>query len=313
MKRHGLYLLISASPLLMAQAPVGVGLVQGELINHIQENYTSDSILDYGEARDVLYSEIDNNDGAVYGVYTNYSVTLDPDMDPSVHLYENGMNCEHIWPQSQYDGTYPMKSDMHNLRPCKENVNSTRSNKPFGNVDDAQAQHWFWLDNNLTNMPESNIDEYSESDTNVFEPREDMKGDIARTVFYFFTIYEDVSDLTFFMSQKDTLYSWHLTDPVSADELERTWDISVYQDNIPNPFIIDESLVYRAYFHQFSSPGDTNLDGVANIVDIVMLVSHILGEQGLTDTQVVNSDLNTDNVINIADITLLIQTIFNTT
>ena len=66
----------------------------------------------------------DNNNGDVFGVYTNYSVTLTEGMDPSIDLYNNGMNCEHVWPQSMYEiiSANHMKSDMHHLRPCKENV-----------------------------------------------------------------------------------------------------------------------------------------------------------------------------------------------
>ena len=45
---------------------------------------------------------------------------------------------------------------------------------------------------NQSNTPTNNIDEYSESEINTnldfFEPREDRKGDISRTIFYFYTI-----------------------------------------------------------------------------------------------------------------------------
>ena len=149
------------------------------------------------------------------------------------HLYENGINCEHIWPQSLYEGGEPLKSDMHALRPCKDNVNSARGNKAFNDVLDSQTATWYWQDIGTSNIPSSNIDEYSESGSYTFEPREDKKGDIARSMFYFYTIYNNVADGNFFNEQKETLYSWHIQDPIEENEISRTWDIASYQNNIP--------------------------------------------------------------------------------
>ena len=50
-------------------------------------------------------------------------------------------------------------------------------------------------------------------------------------------------------SQKETLYEWHNSDPATNEEISRTWSIATYQDNIPNPFIIDNTLIFRAYFY----------------------------------------------------------------
>ena len=135
-----------------------------------------------------------------------------------------------------YEGSSPMKSDMHHLRPCKSNVNSSRGNKPFNNITDSQTNTWFWLSTQTNNIPSNNIDQYSESSSNNFEPREDVKGDIARSMFYFYTMYSNVADENFFNIQKDILYQWHLEDPTSEVEISRTWDIASYQDNLPNPF-----------------------------------------------------------------------------
>ena len=99
------------------------------------------------------------------------------------------MNCEHIWPQSMYETitNNNMKSDMHHLRPCKENANSYRSNKPFNESPDNTTNNWLWLSYNYSNIPSNNISEYSENNSTIFEPREDVKGDIARAVGYKWT------------------------------------------------------------------------------------------------------------------------------
>ena len=294
----------------LTQETIGENLFLDSLIDYVQDNYTTSNVQSYANARDILYSEIDIDNGYVYGIYTNYSVWLDPNEDPSTHLYENGMDCEHLWPQSLYEGSSPMKSDMHHLRPSKSNVNSSRGNKPFNEINDFQTHNWYWLNYASSNIPSTNINEYSESHSNSFEPREDKKGDIARAMFYFYTIYQNVADDNFFELQKEILYQWHIQDEITENEIERTWTIASYQNNIPNPFILDSSLIYRCYFYN-PELGDANLDDIINIVDVVLVVSFILGETDLSDEQFTNSDMDNNGTINVSDIIALIDIILS--
>ena len=308
-KYYILFILLTLKSLL-GQDPIGPNLYGNELINFIQNNYTTNSVLGYNSARDILYSEIDKqSNGNVYCIYTNYSTYLPTNVDPSTHLYENGMDCEHVWPQSMYEGSSPMKSDMHHLRPCKSNVNSSRGNKPFNDINDFNTDTWFWLTYQSNNIPSSNIDEYSESQTLYFEPREDVKGDIARAMFYFYTIYTAEADDSFFNQQKDILFDWHAQDPVEEFEIERTWGIATYQNNIPNPFILDSTLIYRAYFYTENITGDLNNDGLLNIVDVVLVVNYILSNSELSEEQINNADINADEIINVIDIVALVNII----
>ena len=302
-----IFILIFSSSFLFNQEVIGEGLYTNELIYYLNQNYKTNSVLSYGNARDILYSEVDNNNGNVYGVYTNYSVTLDPLEDPSVHLYENGMDCEHLWPQSMYEGTSPMKSDMHHLRPAKSNVNSSRGNKPFDEINDSNTNTWFWLSYSSSNIPTSNIYEYSESGSYDFEPREDIKGDIARSMFYFYTMYTNVADTDFFNEQKDVLLQWHIQDPVNDDEITRTWAISEYQNDIPNPFILDNTLINRCYFYEEIEAGDLNEDALINVVDVVILVNYILGIGELNAIE--QADMDNNSLINVVDVVLLMNLI----
>jgi len=202
---------------------------------------------------------------------------------------------------------------MHHLRPCKDNVNSTRSNKPFSEINDYITDNWYWLEYSSNSIPQNNIDQYSESASSAFEPREDVKGDIARAMFYFYTIYENVANNSFFNEQKDVLYQWHLNDPVINSEIIRTWAIAGYQNNIPNPFILDETLIYRAYFYEEDNNegtiGDVTQDGLVNVVDIVLIVNYVLNTQPLNDNQIEIADINADGIINIVDIVALVSII----
>jgi len=296
-----------------SQDIIGEGLLGDDLIDYLIDNYKTSSVLSYNNARDVLYGEVDKENGQVKAVYTNYSVQLPNGVDPSTHLYENGIDCEHVWPQSMGASQSPMKSDMHHLRPCKTNVNSSRGNNPFGEVNTSQVNHWYWLEYDLTSPPSQNIDEYSESASGLFEPREDMKGDIARSIFYFYTMYSDVADNNFFNIQKEQLYEWHQIDPITSQEIIRTNKISEYQD-YPNPFIIDESLIQRCYFEEDVEEymmGDINQDFTINVLDVVFLMNYILNLIDLNEEQIALGDLNNDNGINILDIVLLIEEIIS--
>jgi len=294
---------------------IGEGLYLNDLINYLNANYKPSNVLSYNSARDVLYGDIEAqlNNGEVFGIYTNYSVNLPNSVDPSSYLYDNGMDCEHLWPQSMYEGTSPMKSDMHHLRPCKSNVNSSRGNKPFNEINDSQTNTWYWLNIQSSNIPTNNIQEYSESGSSYFEPREDVKGDIARSMFYFYTMYTNVANDNFFNTQKEILYQWHLEDPPVQSEIDRTWEIAVYQNNLPNPFILDNSLVERAYFYSppNSNVGDINLDSLINVVDVVLLVNYILGIDSLSEESIQQADLDNNNIINIVDVVALINLILN--
>ena len=287
---------------------IGEGLYEDVLIDFLQENYKTSTTLGYTDARDTMYLRIDRIDGQVKGVYTNYAVDLPATgVDPSTHLYENGINCEHVWPRSMYEGEEPLKSDMHALRPCKDNVNSARGNKPFNEISDVQTITWYWQDGQTSNIPSSNIDEYSENHGTYFEPREDRKGDIARTMFYFYTMYSEMADDVFFEGQKEILETWHELDPADEDELSRTWQIADYQENKPNPFILDATLVERAYFHDGILQGDMNSDGNLDVLDIVALVNMILSEEGNNPL----GDMNGDGAYNILDVVILANIILS--
>ena len=218
----------------------------------IAEEYTPDQTLGYRKGRDVLYTKIDNQNGVVTGIYTGYSANIDPNSDtPRNDATRQHINAEHVYPQSK-GATGSAKSDLHDLFPSRDKVNSARSNNPFADINDSLTRKWFREDQELQTIPTQFIDEYSESLTNqLFEPREDKKGDVARAMFYFYTVYRfqaDREDPNFFPLQKTTLCRWNSADPVDNVEINRSHLVANYQGN-ENPFVIDSTLADRTYCH----------------------------------------------------------------
>jgi hypothetical protein len=275
---------------LICQTIIGPGLTRESLFNYLSTNYKTSTTLGYNQARDVMYSIIDlEDDNTLKGIYTNYTITIDPNQDPRPQTNAQNMNCEHSWPQSMGAGSEPQKSDLHHLYPCRGNVNSSRGNKPYAEIDDNDTDKWWRFDYYETSIPSQYIDEFSEvdNDNGKFEPREVVKGNIARGMFYFFTIYNDEADHNFFEEQKYFLNLWHKQDPVDEIELARTLSIASYQDDIVNPFVIDSTLVKRIwYFNCYEN------------VTSQELIEHIIGYNNYEAT----IDINSDSRINIIDL-----------
>ena len=140
-----------------------------------------------GEALvDALHDIIDNHDEYSYDDLRDFllrETDEDPDNPNNVILLYTGRsqpkstfgggaddwNREHVWAKSHGDfgNTPPAGTDAHHIRPTDASVNSSRGNLDF---DNGGSQH-------------------SEAtgcyfDNNSWEPRDEVKGDVARMIFY---------------------------------------------------------------------------------------------------------------------------------
>lgn len=237
------------------------GKTDSLLIVDLRSNYYPTSPKDYNEARDSMYTSIDvDATDSLTCVYSGLRAKADGSRTPS----NAGLsfNTEHTWPQSFYDNEEPMRGDIHHLYPTWSSPNQSRSNHPFAEVqDNLTTSWWYWANGGSINtVPGSNINSYSEYYNNTFEPREDHKGNVARAVFYFWTMYQNNTHIVndtqdnqaFFDGMKSTLYQWHQQDPVDDDEVARSLEIEAVQGN-KNPFIHDTTLIRRAYFSNSGS------------------------------------------------------------
>ncbi len=213
-------------------------------------DYAPDHTLGYGPARDLLFRHEEDTDGALEDVYAGYTITLPPGADASAAAADLGVNTEHVWPQSYGARAEPLRSDMHHLFPVRDVVNSSRGNLPFGEVDDRQTEAWYRLDQSQSNTPAADLDAWSERGQGRFEPREAKEGDVARAVFYVYTLYRSQADANggapFFETMRDDLLRWNDLDPPDAAEVARSAWIAE-QQGAPNPFVLDPTLARRLY------------------------------------------------------------------
>lgn len=153
----------------------------------------------------------------------------------------NGWNREHLWPQSHGAGSEPMRSDLHHLKPTDASVNARRGSLDF---DDGGA-------------PEGEApDTFLDGDS--FEPRDEVKGDVARALFYMDVRYDGAGgepDLVLVdrstgrgstLGDLCTLLSWHEGDPVDDGERARNDLIAEIQGN-RNAFVDRPELAAALY------------------------------------------------------------------
>lgn len=234
--------------------------------------------LGYSGGRIQMYGYTDEVGGQIECIYTGFQQTAE------FVTFPDPINAEHIIPQSFYGSATPMRSDIHNLRPAHGSVNSARANYPFGEVTDANAT-WYGIDGNgayfsTSTEPNPNV-LFSEREGSLFEPREDKKGDVARQVFYFYTMYPTQAGTIDGVGDINTLYAWHVQDPVDAQELTRNNRIEEVQGN-RNPYIDYPLAVFEAWLWVevlgCTDPAAENYNANANTDD----GSCIIGVTGCT-------------------------------
>lgn len=160
-----------------------------------------------------------------------------------------GYNREHTIPQSWFGEAAPMKSDVVHVVPTDCAINNMRSDFPFGEVDSSKKTKYKESKNGYSKFGYSKTPGYTDL---VFEPNDEIKGDLARIYFYMATCYEDqiakwtkASGGTVIQGDSyqpyvqwtfDMLVRWSKLDPV--DDVEKARNDAVYgvQKN-RNPFV----------------------------------------------------------------------------
>ena len=107
-------------------------------------------------------------------------------------------------------------------------------------------------------------------------------------MFYFFAMYNDVADTNFWNEQRDVLLDWHYYDEVDEWEMNRTWLIASYQENQPNPFVLDSSLARRIW-DSMTDTSNTDTTVYNIIINEIMQTPSAVNDSGGEWFEIFNS------------------------
>ena len=122
----------------------------------------------------------------------------------------NTWNREHMWPDSK--GGSACEGDLHSMRPTDPTLNSTRGNNPYGDTNGGTAKYSSSTNGSVLGGYLAN---------SVFEPLDNVKGDVARAIMYDYCTYSALSDLSLVFTSTDVLLDWIALDPVDEFEMSR--------------------------------------------------------------------------------------------
>jgi len=238
MNKFFIVVLLLISSLLLADPPPGYydsteglnGDYLKSALNDIIDNHTELSYSALWNALKDTDEDPDNPDNVIL-LYTGWSIT---------NTGYPTWNREHVWAKSHGDfgNNAPCGTDLHHIRPCDPGVNSSRGNKDF--------------DNGGTPHPVA-IGCYSDDDS--WEPRDEVKGDVARMILYMAVRYEGEGGELDLVAVDEVntapapqhgklsiLLEWNMFD--LPDEFEENRNDVIYEDyqGNRNPFVDDPNF-----------------------------------------------------------------------
>lgn len=193
--------------------------LQDELQTIINKNVVSLSYADMWTTCKEANVDPDNSDNVIL-FYSGTSV----DFDTKSTDGSTGWNREHVWPQS--DGG--SKTDAHHVMPSDCLTNSVRGNNNFDEITSGS-----YVSTSLGVVTEC------KTTSSTFEPRDEVKGDVARILLYMIVRYDYSFDTVI---SKELALKWNEEDPVDDFESNRNDVIYSYQNN-RNPFVDNPEYV----------------------------------------------------------------------
>ncbi len=208
--------------------------------------------LTYSEVWDALKTtdeDPDNSDNVIL-LYTGWSY---PKTDKGGD--SNNWNREHTWAKSMggFGTDIGPGTDIHHLRPTDVTVNAKRGNLMF---DDSDNGTEYYDTSKYNETSGTSFDSGCSYDSDSWEPRDAVKGDIARMLFYMAVRYEDEDGYDLELSESSsssglhgkltTLLEWNNEDPVDEWEQNRNNKIYAIQGN-RNPFIDNSGFAKKIW------------------------------------------------------------------
>ena len=198
----------------------GINDLQSHLDSQRKDHLHHPRFKGYRSARRALFTQFGST---VEALYTGRQVSQSKSHKKRA---PKGMNCEHLFPRAWMGGRKnkrfrQMEADLHNLYPSEIQVNSRRGHLPFGRVEFSR----------YPKAAPSKIG-YNSNKQEVIEPRDERKGDIARSILYFALKWKRRLP----GNQYKTLLDWAQKDPV--DQIERKRNRRIFQlQGHSNPFV----------------------------------------------------------------------------
>ena len=188
-----------------------------------EQQTASSPITNYEQARSEFWRSL----------YANGGVTLYC-REPFSAGYNKGINVEHVFPMSWAKNALKcgtrkqcrkssalfnlIEADLHNLYPSRTDTNQKRSSFAFAEIKGEKRRFGQQCD--------FEVDERRR----VAEPSEEVRGEVARSMFYMADRYKQYG-LTIFRKQGEMLLEWHNADPPSSHERDRNDKIESMQGN----------------------------------------------------------------------------------
>ena len=226
---------------------VNAGLTGSALENQINQVIRTQYRLSYGCLWKVLTeaNRDPDNDENILLIYTRKSIPSSHRASGPNQNEPDYWNREHIWSASHGVRNTTAFTDAHHIFPSDRTVNSSRGHKDF---DNGGSRHHECVQ--------------CRTDADSWEPPDEVKGDVARAMFYVATRYQGdgdssgTADLRLVDGQTEggeptfgvlsTLQEWHCEDPVSEAERQRNDVVHSYQGN-RNPYVDHPEWVQRVW------------------------------------------------------------------
>ncbi|NOX47578.1 MAG: T9SS type A sorting domain-containing protein [Chlorobi bacterium] len=299
------FLLVSG---LFSQIPPGYydgaeGL-QGDQLKAALHNIIDDHTwYSYNDLRDFILKDTDedpDNSNNVILLYTGRSQAKS-----TFGGGANDWNREHVWAKSHggFGNNPPAGTDAHHIRPTDASVNSSRGNKDFamGGQEHSEATGNYYT-------------------AYTWEPRDAVKGDVARMIFYMATRYEGGSgepDLEVVDAintspnpehgKLSDLLNWNQQDPPDDFEINRNNVIYGYQNNrnpfidhpeyvnaIWNPVSVQDNTLEENAVIIFPLPADNYLNiqfDIPVLSSLSLTITDLLGKTVLSETVSIDGDI----------------------
>ena len=208
------------------------GLTGDELRDELHRIISNQTVLSYDEVWEGI-KDVDEDPQSTNDVVLLYSGKSYPKSNNGGGV--DDWNREHVWAKSHGDfgTTMGPGTDLHHLRPTDVTVNSSRGNLDFDNGGEPHDEA---------------TDCYHDEDS--WEPRDEVKGEVARMVFYMAVRYEgadgfadlEVNDQVDngsapYLGKLSTLKEWNEADPPSDFEQRRNERIFQNWQGNRNPFV----------------------------------------------------------------------------